>query len=117
MPRPRKLRLICRLPQHTRFGPIGCGRSSAAPIAMTVDEYETIRLIDLLEYSQEQCAGQMNVSRTTVQMIYASARKKLALSLTGGLPLNISGGEYCLCEGKSACKMCKNCWKHSDITE
>jgi predicted DNA-binding protein (UPF0251 family) len=36
---------------------------------MTVEEYETIRLIDLLGYMQEQCADQMHVARTTVQRI------------------------------------------------
>jgi len=114
VPRPRKLRRICRMPQHTRFGPLGCGKNLPQPIAMTVDEYETIRLIDLMELSQEQCAEQMHVARTTIQMIYSSARKKLAISLTAGQPLDIQGGEYCLCEGKSACKMCQSCWKHPE---
>ena len=114
MPRPRKLRRICRMPQHTRFGPLGVSPAPAQPIAMTVDEYEAIRLIDLEALSQEQCAEQMHVARTTVQMIYTSARRKLALSLTGGLPIDIGGGEYCLCEGKSACSRCKSCWKHSE---
>ena len=41
---------------------------------MTVDEYEAIRLIDLLGFTQEECAKQMSVARTTVQGIYAEAR-------------------------------------------
>lgn len=79
---------------------------------MTVDEYETIRLIDLEGLSQEQCAEQMHVARTTIQMIYTSARHKLAQSLIDGLPLSIGGGEYRLCEGRSACCRCSKCWKH-----
>lgn len=102
MPRPIKGRNVCCLPQSAHFGPLGRQGLQQEEIMMTVDEYETIRLIDYLDFTQEECAGQMNVARTTVQGIYAQARKKLSRALVDGVPLAIGGGEYKLCGGWDA---------------
>jgi len=79
---------------------------------MTVDEYETIRLIDLEGLTQEMCAGQMNIARTTVQGIYNEARRKLARSLVSGTVLRIEGGEYRLCDGKETGCEEDGCCRH-----
>ncbi|MDF2522024.1 MAG: putative DNA-binding protein, partial [Clostridia bacterium] len=81
MPRPRKWRKVCCLPENNQFGPLNAVVNQEHFITMTIDEYETIRLIDLEGFTQEECAKQMNVARTTVQGIYNDARKKLAESL------------------------------------
>ncbi len=99
MPRPRKWRKVCCLPDSNRFGPLDSPADAVNIIKMSVDEYETIRLIDLDRLTQEECAGQMNISRTTVQGIYDEARRKLAESLVNGNVLWIDGGEYQLCDG------------------
>ncbi len=99
MPRPMKWRNVCSLPERDRFGPLGSPVEGKNCVNMTVDEYETIRLIDGEGFSQEECAKQMNVARTTVQGIYAGTRKKLAESLVNGKVLLIEGGEYRLCDG------------------
>ena len=98
MARPRKRRRVCSLPENSRFGPLG-SPLGAEPINMTVDEYETIRLIDLEGFNQEECAKQMNIARSTVQGIYVDARKKLAEALVNGKVLHIEGGDYRLCDG------------------
>lgn len=98
MPRPRKWRSVCALPEITKFGPLGSGLDDSAIVEMTVDEYETIRLIDREGLTQLECAEQMNVARTTVQGIYDTARKKIAESLVEGKILFIQGGEYRLCD-------------------
>ena len=103
MPRPKKWRKVCCLPENRNFGPMP-GLEQAAPevpqpVIMTVDEYEAVRLIDLEGMNQEACAEKMEIARTTVQSIYAEARKKLADALVNGKMLRIEGGEYKLCEG------------------
>ncbi|MCD8085978.1 MAG: DUF134 domain-containing protein [Clostridiales bacterium] len=98
MPRPTKCRMICRFPQTLEFIPTQGGEGKA-PVILTVDEYETIRLIDKEGLSQEQCSQRMQVARTTAQKIYDSARKKVADALVDGRPLKIEGGEYRLCNG------------------
>lgn len=112
MPRPRKCRRVCCLPQRDIYGPLNVPISEEHFIIMTVDEYETIRLIDLEEFTQEECANQMNIARTTVQGIYNDARKKLAQSLVNGKVLRIEGGDYKICNdfGKSCGhgKCCKD---------
>ncbi len=99
MPRPIKQRNVCTLPDNTRFGPISSSVDSGENVVMTVDEYETIRLIDLEGFTQEECAEQMNIARTTVQGTYSEARRKLAELLVESKVLLIEGGEYRLCEG------------------
>ncbi|MDO5520833.1 MAG: NifB/NifX family molybdenum-iron cluster-binding protein [bacterium] len=103
MPRPSKIRRICTEPSYDNFGPIEKSCTGQPKITMTVDEYESIRLIDLEGISQEECAKRMNVARTTAQAIYNSARVKLAECLVNGFELQIAGGNYEICDGNAAC--------------
>ena len=101
MPRPRKCRKVCCLPDNDGFVPVR-GGEELTPIVLNMDEYEAIRLIDREGFSQEQCGEYMRIARTTVQQIYAATRKKLADALVEGLPLRIEKGDFVLCSGNSA---------------
>ena len=105
MPRPRKCRKVCCMPENTQFYPEN--KSEEPPIVLRVDEYETIRLIDFEGLSQEECSKYMDVARTTVQQIYADARKKIAQMLVLGTELKIQGGNYQLCHRKTCCCRCE----------
>lgn len=96
MPRPRKCRRVCCMPAVSLFGPEERA-AGAEPLPMSVEEYESIRLIDLEGLSQEEAAAEMDVARSTVQRIYGEARRKLADCLVNGKRLKISGGSYRLC--------------------
>lgn len=103
---------MCCLPTSNQFGPLNAPINIEDLINMPVDEYETIRLIDLEGFTQEECADQMNIARTTVQRIYNDARKKLAESLVRGKVLIIGGGDYKLCDGLEKSCGCGGCLKH-----
>lgn len=106
MPRPQKCRRICAMPESTDFCPIGSKRQEETVI-LQIDEYESIRLIDLLGMTQESCAVQMGVSRTTVTGIYENARKKIANALVNGKRLVIQGGNIQMCGGQRKCGRCR----------
>lgn len=101
MARPFKSRRICGLPTVEAFGPLG--QEAAKWVELTLEEYETIRLIDFLGCTQEECALQMGVARTTIQSVYNSARRKLADCLVCGGQLRIQGGNYTLCPKADSC--------------
>ncbi len=111
MPRPPKCRKVCRFPKTLEFTPVQ-DTAGKETIVLTVDEYETIRLIDKEGLSQEECCQQMEIARTTVQKIYEEARRKLANALVEGRPLRIEGGSYRLCSGQSLLCRVEKCYKH-----
>lgn len=110
MPRPIKCRKVCHFPMVLEFYPAQ-EEGEKAPVILTLDEYEAIRLIDKEGMSQEQCSVLMQVARTTVQKIYENARKKLAAVLVDGLPLRIEGGDFRLCDGRSTDCGDSGCYK------
>ena len=97
MARPVKLRRVCDLPRRNQFESMGSSSEGLEDVTMTIEEYQTIKLIDLEGLTQEECAKSMEIARTTVQRIYMEARKKLAIFLINGSSLKIEGGNYVLC--------------------
>lgn len=110
MPRPRKYRKVCHFPGTLDFLPAEPTQQKE-PVSLTVDEYETIRLIDREGLSQEEAGERMHVARTTVQLIYTAARRKLADFLVEGRALHIEGGDYRLCDGDAQACGQRSCFK------
>ena len=107
MARPSRCRRICLEPEYNSFSP--CGIDEAEQVLLTVDEFESIRLIDHEKRTHEQCAAQMGISRTTVTEMYEKARGKIADCIVNGKTLRISGGNYKLCDGSAAGKCGRKC--------
>ncbi len=108
MARHKRKRKICSMPKVTT---LSSGMGAEHTEALTLEEYESIRLIDYIGCTQSEAAEYMQVARTTVQAIYFSARRKMAKLLVEGGTLNISGGDYVLCDSKCDQAECKNCKK------
>ena len=102
MPRPVRVRRVCEEPKFTRFVPAGAEKLE--PQVLTIEEYEVIRHVDYQKMTHEECALQMDISRTTVTEIYESARYKIADSLINGKVLCIEGGNYRVCEVSERCR-------------
>lgn len=71
-------------------------------VVLTLEEFETIRLVDYEKQTHSQCAAQMDISRTTVTEIYETAREKIADCLVNGKRLVIEGGSYRICNGAAS---------------
>ncbi len=99
MPRPQRCRRIGCFPDRWQFGPLD--EESGETVTLSLDEFETIRLMDRQGLTQEQCAREMGVARTTVTAIYESARQKLARLIVDGAALRIAGGNYALAENEN----------------
>ncbi len=111
MARPKKCRRICREPSFEKFIPDGI--PSHEEVFLTVDEYEVLRLLDYEKKTQEECAAQMGVARTTVTAMVETARYKAADSLVNGKPLLIGGGHYKICNGFTPCDCQDGCERTS----
>ncbi len=97
------------MPKVTSFGPLAEPIRRRETVIMTVDEYETIRLMDLEGMNQEETAEKMDIARTSAQRVYHEAKRKLADALVNGKVLVIEGGIYRLCTGENHCHGKRGC--------
>lgn len=107
MARPTKFRKVEFFPENSYFVPMGKPKCELEEIVLKIEELEAMRLKDIEELNQEECAEKMQVSRQTFQNIIDSARKKVALALTEGKAINISGGHYTTNHCKFKCMECE----------
>lgn len=119
MPRPVKYRRVLSVPGTTLFGPLGIDNQDMDTIVMTIEELESIRLMDMEGLDQIGCAESMGVARSTFQRIYSEAKRKVADSIVNGKILKIQGGNYTLNLCSIACRYCGYTWqeKYEDIKD
>ncbi len=82
------------IPQVTFFKPAGILLANLQEVCLSIEEAEAIRLKDLEGLEHEECAREMNISRTTFARVLDSARRKIATALLNGKAIRIEGGNF-----------------------
>lgn len=89
MPRPRGRRLINFSPQANYFKPQGVPMRQLEVIELSHEEMEALRLYEVEELNQTECAKKMKTSQSTIQRILKVAHKKVANALVHGKAIKI----------------------------
>jgi len=89
MPRPRLCRRVRFNPNVTYFKPQGIPMRSLKMIELESEEVEALRLKNIKNMDQIECAKQMNTSQSTFQRILNSAQKKVSKALIEGMAIQI----------------------------
>lgn len=90
MPRPKLCRKIRFNPKVTYFKPQGVPMRFLEVVNLTTEEIEAIRLKNIKNSDQTECAKKMKTSQSTFQRILSSAHKKIAEALTEGKAIEIT---------------------------
>ena len=92
MARPFKPRCVDFDQSVTYFKPRAMPLSKLKEIVLHTDELEALRLCDLKNLDQIDAAKKLKVSRSTLQRILSSARRKVSEALIKGKAIKIEKG-------------------------
>ncbi len=89
MVRPKLCRRIKFNPNSVYFKPRGVPLTKLKETTILSDEFESVKLVDLMEISQEESARKMQISQPTLSRILKSARKKIADAIINGKAIKL----------------------------
>lgn len=89
MPRPRLYRKISFSPNVTYFKPQGIPMKTLEVISLNMDEIEALRLKNIKNLEQKDCAKKMKISQSTFQRILSSSYQKISKALIQGKAIKI----------------------------
>ena len=90
MVRPRLYRRIRFNPDITYFKPQGVPMRFLEVVELTTEEVESLRLKNIKDLDQIECAKRMKTSQSTFQRILSLAYKKIAQALIEGKAIRIT---------------------------
>ena len=94
MVRPAKERKVLKPPKIQGMKPMGVPGKLLDKVALSIDEYEAIRLSDFEGKDHKQAADIMEISRPTFTRLLQSAHLKIADSIVNVKELILEGGNY-----------------------
>jgi len=106
MPRPRKKRKVIHPPKMHGFQPFGIALCNSEKVLLHFDEFESIKLVNYDNLSQEDAAVSMDISRPTLTRIYNKALRKIAQAFVEGRSIIIEGGNYKFDKDWFKCQKC-----------
>jgi predicted DNA-binding protein (UPF0251 family) len=108
MARPEKNRSVSKPPKMKGFKPFGIPQCKLEIVKLTIEEYESIRLVNYEMLQQKEAAVLMNISRPTLTRIYNKALKNITKAFVEGKAIVIDGGNY---KFEKEWHRCKRCYK------
>lgn len=90
MPRPRSYKRISYDPEITYFKPSGVRLRNLEVVELTLEEVEALRLKNIENKDQTECATTMKTSQSTFQRILTSAEKKISIGIIFGKAIKIN---------------------------
>ena len=89
MPRPKLCRRIRFNPNVTYFKPQGVPMRFLEVVELAIEEAEALRLKNIKNLDQAECAKLMKTSQSTFQRILSSAYKKITQAIIKGKAIKI----------------------------
>lgn len=93
MPRSKLNRCINFDPKVTYFKPQGVPMRYLDTVELSMEEIEALRLKNVEQLDQGECASKMNTSQSTFQRILSSAYSKVTRALVDGKAIKITKEE------------------------
>ena len=87
--RPKLYRRIAFNPDVVYFKPQGVPLKFLSSVDLSVEEVEALRLKNIENLNQKECAEKMNTSQSTFQRILTSAYKKISIAIIKGKAIKI----------------------------
>jgi uncharacterized protein len=89
MARPKLYRRVFFCPCATYFKPQGIPLRELKVVDLSIEEAEALRLKNIENLNQVQCASKMKTSQSTFQRILSSAYKKISQAIIKGEAIRI----------------------------